>query len=240
MSLGYTYEFNTSEGWILAWSEALPTAGPNVRGVSEVTTADAELTDRQARTAAILPATKVGATGTETEWLATVGDAAAWAHSILPMPNSGVLALNSIWRYGSKVYKVIGLGFDRAIFSGDPAIYTSLCAEKRNPFLISPWTLTGQFTAYMLANDVTGLPEQCTHVGFTWQTRRNTNTWEPGTSDSGWLKISNLPAPWYHVGNEGYPLNWQTTQTGRLWRNDSANNFWQPGVFGWTDIGAAP
>jgi hypothetical protein len=239
MSLGYTYEFNTSDGWILAWSEALPT-GPNVRGVAEVTTADAELTNRQARTAAIMPSTKVSATAVETEWLATMGDAAAWAHSIPPMPNTGVLAVNSVWRYGNKVYKVIGQGFDRTTFPADPAIYTSLCAEKRNPFLILPWTITGQFTAYMLANEVTGLPESCTHLGFTWQTRRNLNTWEPGGSDSGWLKISNLPAPWIHVGNEGYPLNWEVTHVGRLWRAASNNLFWEPGVFGWTDIGAAP
>jgi hypothetical protein len=239
MSLGYTCEFNTSIGWVLAWSEKLP-VGAEYRGITQVTEAAAETMNRITRTAAIMPSTKVSPTGSETEYMARIGDSAAWMQNLDPMPDTGTLALNSVWRWGGKAWKVIGQGFDRAIYGGDPAQYVSLCAEKRDPFRVAPWTTTGQFTAYMLANDITGLPEQCTHLGFTWQTRRNLNTWEPGGSDSGWLKISHLPAAWIHVGNEGYPLNWEVTHTGRLWRSPTNNNFWEPIAPQWTNIGPAP
>jgi hypothetical protein len=241
MSLGYTCELNAGGVWTLARSESLP-SGAQYRGVAEITEADAEIMDRAARTAAIMPATKVNPTGRETEWLATVGDAAAWSANIPAMPNEGVLAVGTVWGWGGKAWEVIGQGFDRAIYGGDPAVYVSLCVEQRDPFRIGPWTTTGQFTAYMLANDITGLPECCTHVGKTWQTRRNLNTWEPGSASSGWLQISGIPAPWYHVGNEGYPVDWQVTHNGATWENPTEGEFREPGTPGasWIDQTPAP
>jgi hypothetical protein len=203
MIYGYTFELDVGGVWTLAWSGKLPSGA--VRGITDVTEVAAATIDRQARTLALMPSTKV----------------------------------NSVWSWGGKAWKVIGAGFDRAINGGDPSVYVSLCVEKRDPYRVGPWTTTGQFTAYMITNDITGLPERCTHVGKTWETRRNLNTWEPGTSDSGWMQISSRPAPWIHVGNEGYPLAWEVTHTGRLWRSPSANNFWEPIAPQWTDIGTA-
>jgi hypothetical protein len=72
-----------------------------------------------------------------------------------------------------------------------------------------------------------------THNDITWQSRRDNNSWEPGTSDSGWLQILPLPGNWYYLGGEGYPLDWEVMHNGQLWRNTSAGNHWEPGVFGW-------
>jgi hypothetical protein len=69
--------------------------------------------------------------------------------------------------------------------------------------------------------------------GIRYLSRRGNNSWTPGTNDSGWLQITPVPAEWYFVGNEGYPLGWLVWHEGQQWRNDSPNNFWQPGVFGW-------
>jgi hypothetical protein len=75
MSLGYTYEMNTADGWILAWLEALPT-GPNVRAVTAISDVSAKIGDRTARTAALVPQGKDGSklTANEAEWLARIGD----------------------------------------------------------------------------------------------------------------------------------------------------------------------
>jgi hypothetical protein len=75
-----------------------------------------------------------------------------------------------------------------------------------------------------------------THNSITWQSRRNNNSWEPGTSDSGWLQIAPLPGNWYYLGGEGYPLDWEVNHNGQLWRNTSAGNHWEPGVFGWVVV----
>jgi hypothetical protein len=75
--------------------------------------------------------------------------------------------------------------------------------------------------------------DEVAHNDITWQSRRNNNSWEPGTNDSGWLQIAPLPGNWYYLGGEGYPLDWEVMHNGQLWRNTSAGNHWEPGVFGW-------
>lgn len=90
------------------------------------------------------------------------------------------------------------------------------------------------------AGDAYTVDDEVTHNGEDWKSRRAVNVSEPGTSNSGWYQTSNTPAPWVHVGNEGYPASWQVTHNGRLWNNPSANNFWEPGVALWVDIGPAP
>ena len=72
-----------------------------------------------------------------------------------------------------------------------------------------------------------------THKDATWESRRDNNVWEPGTSDSGWLRTEPYPSAWYYLGGEGYPLDWEVLHKGDLWRNTSANNHWEPGVWGW-------
>jgi len=73
-----------------------------------------------------------------------------------------------------------------------------------------------------------------THDGDTWESRRANNVWEPGTSDSGWLRTDPYPSDWYYLGGEGYPADWQVHHEGYVWTNTSAGNHWEPGVWGWT------
>ena len=75
-----------------------------------------------------------------------------------------------------------------------------------------------------------------THNDATWESRRDNNVWEPGTSDSGWLRTEPYPSAWYYLGGEGYPLDWEVLHKGSTWRNTSAGNHWEPSVWGWTKL----
>ena len=91
---------------------------------------------------------------------------------------------------------------------------------------------------YPFLDPATNEPYVVSHNSETWQNRRQgINTSEPGTHGSGWMQISNAPAPWYFLGNEGYPNNWETTRNGFRWRSTMDANFWEPGVFGWDNLG---
>ena len=85
-------------------------------------------------------------------------------------------------------------------------------------------------------HDAWALGAIVTHNDATWKSRRDNNTWEPGTSDSGWLRTEPYPSAWYYLGGEGYPLDWQVTHKGSTWRNTSAGNTYEPGVWGWTKL----
>jgi hypothetical protein len=80
--------------------------------------------------------------------------------------------------------------------------------------------------------------DEVEHEGENWRNRRANNTqgFAPGTQGSGWMQISNTPAPWYNLGSEGYPINWEVTFNGNTWTSDIDDNFWEPGVFGWTQL----
>jgi hypothetical protein len=165
--------------------------------------------------------------------------AIAWANALQPLPSAGVVQAGTYWAHDGNLIFIIQT-HNRSTFGGDPAQYPALARNYRNPWQRKPWKQpTDQFDAYRLVNAITGLPDECSHAGQDWRTRRDNNVWQPGTGDGGWMRISNLPAPWLHVGNEGYPLGWQVTHNGRLWQSAAAGNFWQPGVALWTDIGAA-
>lgn len=86
------------------------------------------------------------------------------------------------------------------------------------------------------AQDSYALDAQATHVGATWQSRRNNNVWEPGTNNSGWLRIEPYPSAWYYLGSEGYPLDWRVYHKDKTWRCTSNNNFYEPGVWGWAVV----
>jgi hypothetical protein len=72
--------------------------------------------------------------------------------------------------------------------------------------------------------------EEVEHNGEQWRNRRANNTQQlaPGVNQSGWMQISNTPAPWYGLGNEGYPAGWQVTLSGTTYESNIDNNFWQP------------
>lgn len=89
--------------------------------------------------------------------------------------------------------------------------------------------------------------EERSHGGEDWINIRANNTQQlaPGTVGSGWLRISNRPAPWYDVGTPYYPVtlkgsDMKATSGGNVWRNTSPNNNFAPGVFGWVSEGPAP
>lgn len=96
-------------------------------------------------------------------------------------------------------------------------------------------------TAWQAGTNYLAGGEERSHAGEEWRNRRANNTQQlaPGVTGSGWMRISNLPAPWYSLGNEGYPTPWQVTHNGRLWSNPSAGNFWEPGAALWVDQGPA-
>lgn len=133
--------------------------------------------------------------------------------------------------------EVVAAG-DRRIY-GD-LIYTALQghttqADWTPPATPALWKLDesmiGEWRQYTYAIDTIVI-----HNDITWQSRRNNNSWEPGTNDSGWLQIAPLPGDWYYLGSEGYPFDWQVLHNGQLWQNQQANNFWEPGVFGWVVV----
>lgn len=76
---------------------------------------------------------------------------------------------------------------------------------------------------------------EVTYLGESWINRRDNNNQQfaPGVIGSGWLQTSNTPAPWYNLGNEGYPINWTVTHNAQTWINTSEGNTFEPGVFGW-------
>jgi hypothetical protein len=78
--------------------------------------------------------------------------------------------------------------------------------------------------------------DEVTHNNEDWRNRRANNTFEPGTNDAGWLRISNTPYNWYYLGSEGFPINWIVIHNGFTWMNNLDNNFYEPGVFGWSQI----
>jgi hypothetical protein len=180
--------------------------------------------------------------GVSLDWTGVTAQASiAWAQALPTLPDSGNVQAGSYYLYDGEIVYIIQ-AHNRGTFGGSPfqTGRESITRLFRDPWRVYPWKAPiDQFDAYLLMNAITGAPDEATHAGQTWRTRRNNNTWTPGTSDSGWMRISNLPAPWIHVGNEGYPLGWEVTHNGRRWQAGSANLFWEPGVFGWTDIGPA-
>lgn len=84
------------------------------------------------------------------------------------------------------------------------------------------------------------LGNQRTYNGILWLNRRENNNqgFAPGTNSSGWMQVSPLPAPYYNLGNEGWPIGATATDAGHLWENTVADNTFAPGVFGWVDLGA--
>jgi hypothetical protein len=160
-----------------------------------------------------------------------------WAGDLLPLPATGNVTAGTYWYYGDEIVYVIQT-HNRSTFGGDPFQYASLNRLYRNPWRRYAWHQPiDQYDSFLLVNAITGLPDETDHAGQSWRTRRNNNVWTPGTSDSGWMRVSNLPAPWVHVGNEGYPLGWQVTHNGHLWQASANNVFWEPGVALWSDLG---
>lgn len=95
------------------------------------------------------------------------------------------------------------------------------------------------------------LNDRVTDEGEDWLNRDQTNTGrKPGSASAGWLRISNMPYPYYHLGNAGYPVTVdgqpvQVTDAGRLWQvtqDGAGNSSFPPSVVptGWVDVGPAP
>lgn len=83
-----------------------------------------------------------------------------------------------------------------------------------------------------------------THNGKTWVNLTAWNMHEPGVS--GWREVvaEDYPAWVQPAGaHDAYILGAKVAHNGRLWECTQVNagvNSYEPGVWGWTDIGAAP
>ena len=94
------------------------------------------------------------------------------------------------------------------------------------------------------AHDAYALGITVTHGGKTWENITPANVWEPGVS--GWREVvtEGYPAWVQPTGaHDAYILGAKVIHNGRLWECAQVNagvNAYEPGVWGWTDIGAAP
>lgn len=183
------------------------------------------------------------AEGTHEEYLSVVRRAAMlWADARPALPTTGTVTAGEIYTDGGEMWLVIQT-FDRSTFGADPATYPALIRLLRAPWRRYPWHApTDQYDAFLLVNPLSGAPDETDHDGKGWRTLRNLNVWTPGTADSGWMQVSDTPAPWYYLGAEGYPIGWQVTHNGHLWQAAQANTNWAPGVVGgqFTDLGVYP
>jgi hypothetical protein len=166
----------------------------------------------------------------------------AWAAARPALPSSGTLAVGATYTYGGEMWRVLQ-AFNRSTFNAEPSTYPSLIRLLRSPVRRYAWAQPiDQYDAYLLVNALTGQPDEVTHAGQSWRTRRNNNVWTPGASDSGWMQISGSPVPWYYLGAEGYPVGTQVTYNGHRWQALTANTNWAPGVVGgqFQDLGVYP
>jgi len=84
------------------------------------------------------------------------------------------------------------------------------------------------------------LDDLVAHIGRTWKSLMNGNTWEPGVT--GTWRDQTIPPLWVApAGSVGlWQVGDQVEYNGHLWQNTSPNNAFAPGVFGWTDLGIYP
>lgn len=119
------------------------------------------------------------------------GKGAVWGDQAAPLPASGIVTKNSMYRSGGGLWSVIQT-FNRTTYPADPSTYQSLIREVHEPGKVKPWKQPiDQYDAYKLVNPFNGKPDQCTYGGFTWKVTgadgSGNNVWEPGVF--GWVKI---------------------------------------------------
>lgn len=98
------------------------------------------------------------------------------------------------------------------------------------------------------AHDAYPLGWQVEHEGKVWESLVSANVWEPGVS--GWREIiidddPDNPAPppaWVQPtgAHDAYAAGALVTHNGFIWQSDVDGNVWEPGVYGWTQLEAAP
>lgn len=126
--------------------------------------------------------------------------------------------------------------FDRAVFGAALATYPALARQARVPGEVAPWVQPiDQFDAYQSVNPFTGLPDQVTHGGKTWNCLTADNSATPGVS--GWREDGAYPAWVQPTGaHDAYPLNALVSHLGANYRSTIPANTTVPGenvVFGW-------
>lgn len=126
--------------------------------------------------------------------------------------------------------------FNRTVFGAALATYPALVRRARVPGEVAPWAQPlDQFDAYQSVNPFTGLPDQVTHGGKTWNCLTADNSATPGVS--GWREDGAYPAWAQPTGaHDAYPLNALVSHLGVNYRSTIPANTTVPGenvVFGW-------
>ena len=126
---------------------------------------------------------------TRTQALITA-QGAKWGAQVPPLPSTGVLLANALYRFEGNLWFVIQ-NFDRGVYSAHPSAYQALICRIGEPGVVCAWWQPiYAFDAPKLVNPFTGKPDQRTHNGFTWKVTQadgaGNNVWEPGVF--GWTK----------------------------------------------------
>mgnify|MGYP001037345332 CR=1 FL=1 len=106
------------------------------------------------------------------------------------LPSTGTVTAGSLYQFEEKLWSVIQT-FSRTTYPAHPSTYPALIRRAHVPGEVEPWKQPlDQFDAYKLVNPFNGLPDKCTHNGFTWKVTgadgSGNNGWEPGVF--GWTK----------------------------------------------------
>jgi hypothetical protein len=160
---------------------------------------------------------------------------AQWGDRAPNLPSTGNTQANTLYRFGDELWLSIVV-FNRTTFSGPPSgLAQSIIRRARRPGEVLPWVQPiDQFDAYNLSNPFTGLPDQVTHSGKTWDCLIANNVSEPGVANWREYVAAGYPAWLQPTGaGDAYPVGFRVTHLGQNWRNTAPANVFAPGVAGW-------
>lgn len=166
--VGPAVSFGALHSWHDAAFEAAVQAIPNV-------TVDIGTGDSVTRTQALI-----------------ASKSAKWGAQAPELPSTGIVTAGNLYRYGENELWSVIQTFSRTTYGAAPATYPSLIRKVHQPGVVEAWKQPiDQYDAYKLVNPFNGLPDQCTHNGFTWKVTgadgSGNNVWEPNVY--GWTKV---------------------------------------------------
>ena len=92
---------------------------------------------------------------------------AVFAKYAEPLPDAGVVAADTLYRYGEDEIWFVIQSFDRSVYGEHPSTYPALLRRVRDPYAVEEWKQPlDQFDAYRLVNPFTGKPDEA-YIGDT-------------------------------------------------------------------------